>query len=157
MFPPRDVASDAEDAPGVPARLKTVPRSEEPRGDEADQPGQREEEHRAEEVRLLAVGAAVALLAAAVPLQALGAAAVLSNLLTFIVVSLLVPVSRRRLGEDSDTFRVPGGLVVPAISICFCLLLILSLPGMAWLAIGLWLLLGAAVYAFRKPRREVAA
>jgi APA family basic amino acid/polyamine antiporter len=97
-------------------------------------------------------GLAVSLLAAIVPLQALGAAAVLSNLVTFIVVSLLVLVARSRPGGTDDAFRAPGGAAIPVASIFACLVLMLSLPSFAWLAIGSWLVVGAGIYTLRGRR-----
>jgi APA family basic amino acid/polyamine antiporter len=48
--------------------------------------------------------------------------------------------------EAKRPFRVPGSPIVPVLGIAMCLLLMFSLPSENWLRLGVWLLIGFAIY-----------
>ncbi|MGB9606158.1 MAG: amino acid permease C-terminal domain-containing protein, partial [Bryobacteraceae bacterium] len=68
------------------------------------------------------------------------------TLFAFAAVAAGVIVLRRTQPERSRAFRVPGAPWVPALSILFCLILMLSLPLQTWLRFLGWMAAGAAVY-----------
>jgi APA family basic amino acid/polyamine antiporter len=70
----------------------------------------------------------------------------IGTLFAFIVVSAGVIVLRKTQPERPRSFRVPGGSWVPAISIAFCLALMISLPLETWVRFFVWLLAGFAIY-----------
>ncbi len=70
----------------------------------------------------------------------------IGTLFIFCVTNASVPVLRARCG-DSRSFKVPfGPYVCPLAGVLSCLALMLCLPGLAWLALGGWLLLGFLIH-----------
>jgi APA family basic amino acid/polyamine antiporter len=79
----------------------------------------------------------------------IGTFADLSNigtLFAFIVVSAGVIALRRSQPERPRGFRVPLVPLVPALSIIFCLLLMLGLPLETWIRFFVWLIIGLTIY-----------
>jgi APA family basic amino acid/polyamine antiporter len=79
----------------------------------------------------------------------IGTFADLSNigtLFAFIVVSAGVIALRRTQPERTRGFRVPLVPLVPALSIVFCLLLMLGLPLETWIRFFVWLVIGLTIY-----------
>lgn len=70
----------------------------------------------------------------------------IGTLFAFAAVAAGVIVLRRTQPERPRGFRVPGAPWVPALSILFCLILMLSLPLQTWLRFFGWMAAGAAVY-----------
>jgi APA family basic amino acid/polyamine antiporter len=90
----------------------------------------------------------------------IGTFADLSNigtLFAFIGVSAAVIVLRRTQPDRPRGFRVPGSPWIPALSILFCLILMLSLPLQTWVRFAVWLLIGLGVYyAFGRKHSQLA-
>ena len=63
------------------------------------------------------------------------------------LVSVAVPVLRRRRPELERPFRVPFSPVVPIVSALACLYLMLNLSVETWLRFLVWLVVGLVVYA----------
>jgi APA family basic amino acid/polyamine antiporter len=87
----------------------------------------------------------------------IGTLADLSNigtLFAFVLVSIGVIVLRVREPERYRGFRVPGGWVIPALSVCFCLLLMAGLPIITWFRFLIWLLIGLVIYCFYSRHRS---
>jgi APA family basic amino acid/polyamine antiporter len=87
----------------------------------------------------------------------IGTLADLSNigtLFAFVLVSLGVLILRFREPERRRSFRAPGGVVVPVLSILFCVLLMSGLPVMTWLRFFGWLVIGLAIYWFYSRKRS---
>jgi APA family basic amino acid/polyamine antiporter len=79
----------------------------------------------------------------------IGTFADLSNigtLFAFIVVSAGVIALRRSQPERPRGFKVPLVPFVPALSIIFCLLLMLGLPLETWIRFFVWLVIGLTIY-----------
>jgi APA family basic amino acid/polyamine antiporter len=79
----------------------------------------------------------------------IGTFADLSNigtLFAFIVVSAGVIALRRSQPERPRGFKVPLVPFVPALSILFCLLLMLGLPLETWIRFFVWLVIGLTIY-----------
>lgn len=79
----------------------------------------------------------------------------IGTLFAFIVVSAGVIVLRRTQPDRPRSFRVPGAPWVPALSIVFCLVLMLALPLQTWLRFVVWLAIGLAIYFAFGRRRSV--
>ncbi len=88
----------------------------------------------------------------------MGTLAELSNigtLFAFILVSAGVIVLRSKQPERRRGFRVPGGaLVIPVLSIFFCVLLMAGLPARTWMRFFVWLLIGLIVYVLYSRKRS---
>lgn len=95
-------------------------------------------------------GAVLMVLATFAPLRALGDLAVLSSLVNFVIVGLLVLKSRRQSASEPLPFSIPGGPIVPVLSIAFSLLLIVSIPRMAYLWLALWWIAGMVLYSLTR-------
>jgi APA family basic amino acid/polyamine antiporter len=70
----------------------------------------------------------------------------IGTLFAFIIVSAGVIVLRRTQPDRPRGFRVPGSPITPAISIVFCLVLMMALPLETWLRFFVWLVIGFGIY-----------
>jgi APA family basic amino acid/polyamine antiporter len=90
----------------------------------------------------------------------IGTLADLSNigtLFAFVLVSIGVLVLRLREPERRRGFRVPGGPVIPVLSVIFCVLLMSGLPMITWLRFFIWLAIGLVIYfLYSRHRSEFA-
>ena len=90
----------------------------------------------------------------------IGTLADLSNigtLFAFVLVSIGVIVLRFREPERHRGFRVPGGPIIPALSVIFCFLLMAGLPIITWMRFLVWLVIGLAIYfLYSRHRSEFA-
>jgi APA family basic amino acid/polyamine antiporter len=87
----------------------------------------------------------------------IGTLADLSNigtLFAFVLVSIGVIVLRYRDPHRRRGFRVPGGPVIPALSVIFCLLLMTGLPIRTWYRFIIWLVIGLVIYFFYSRHRS---
>lgn len=92
------------------------------------------------------LGILVSLVAAFVPLAALGELVSIGTLFAFILVCAGVLYLRRTQPELPRPFRCPGVPVVPVLGILACLYLISGLPWETQVRLVIWLLLGFIVY-----------
>ncbi len=86
-----------------------------------------------------------------------GSLAEMSNigtLFAFVLVSIGVLVLRRREPQRHRGFCVPGGPVVPVLSVLFSLLLMAGLPAITWVRFFVWLIIGLMVYFFYSRKRS---
>ncbi len=94
----------------------------------------------------------------------IGTLADLSNigtLFAFVLVSIGVIVLRLREPGRRRGFVVPGGPIIPALSVIFCFLLMAGLPIITWYRFIIWLVIGLFIYflysrhrsEFARPRR----
>jgi APA family basic amino acid/polyamine antiporter len=87
----------------------------------------------------------------------IGTLADLSNigtLFAFVLVSVGVLILRYREPERRRGFRVPGGPVIPVLSILFCFLLMMGLPIITWTRFVVWLVIGLVVYVLYSRKRS---
>jgi APA family basic amino acid/polyamine antiporter len=87
----------------------------------------------------------------------IGTLADLSNigtLFAFVLVSIGVLVLRYREPERRRGFRVPGGPVIPVLSVIFCVLLMSGLPIITWFRFFIWLVIGLVIYFFYSRHRS---
>jgi APA family basic amino acid/polyamine antiporter len=91
----------------------------------------------------------------------IGTLADLSNigtLFAFVLVSIGVVILRVRDPERRRGFRVPGGPVIPVLSVLFCGLLMAGLPIITWARFVIWLVIGLAIYfGYSRHRTEFSA
>ena len=78
----------------------------------------------------------------------------IGTLFAFALVSIGVIVLRYKDPERKRGFRVPGGPVIPVLSVLFCILLMAGLPIMTWLRFFVWLGIGLVVYFFYSRKRS---
>ena len=79
----------------------------------------------------------------------IGTLADLSNigtLFAFMLVSIGVIVLRHREPDRRRGFVVPGGPVIPALSVILCFLLMTGLPIKTWYRLAIWLVIGLFIY-----------
>ncbi|HEV2136954.1 MAG TPA: amino acid permease [Terracidiphilus sp.] len=87
----------------------------------------------------------------------IGTVANLSNigtLFAFVLVSVAVVILRYREPDRPRGFRAPLGPVFPALSIIFCILLMMGLEVMTWMAFFAWLLIGLLIYFLYSRHRS---
>jgi basic amino acid/polyamine antiporter, APA family len=91
-------------------------------------------------------GIAVAIFTGLFPIQILGQMVNIGTLLAFVLVCAGVWVLRRTRPDLERPFRTPLVSVVSFGGILCCLLLMFTLPLDTWLRLGVWLVLGLAIY-----------
>jgi APA family basic amino acid/polyamine antiporter len=70
----------------------------------------------------------------------------IGTLFAFVLVSIAVIVLRYREPERHRSFRAPFGPLFPILSIFFCIILMMGLEIMTWVAFFIWLVIGLVVY-----------
>ena len=101
------------------------------------------------------IGAAVALVAALVPINILGEMVSIGTLAAFILVCGSVIYLRRTDRHMKRPFRAPAVPVVPMLGILFCLLLMIGLPLDTWLRLVIWMAIGLVIYFFYGRKHSV--
>jgi len=81
----------------------------------------------------------------------------IGTLFAFVIVSAGVIILRRTQPAEPRGFRVPLVPVLPAVSIVFCFVLMLSLPLETWLRFVVWLVVGLGIYFFYGRKRTAEA
>ena len=92
------------------------------------------------------IGSAVAIAASMTPIGTLEEMVNIGTLAAFVLVSLAVPILRKRRPDLKRSFRVPGNPWVPWLSALLCFYLILNLSVETWLRFIGWMLIGFVVY-----------
>ncbi|MEN6302602.1 MAG: amino acid permease [Armatimonadia bacterium] len=99
-------------------------------------------------------GAAVATMAALIPLRILAELVNIGTLLAFVIVCVAVLVMRRTNPDVERPFRCPWVPVIPILGTLFCLMLMFSLPTENWLRLGVWLVIGLLIYVLYGRRNS---
>ena len=87
----------------------------------------------------------------------IGTVANLSNigtLFAFVLVSMAVMILRYREPNRRRGFKTPLGPVFPVLSIVFCILLMMGLEILTWMAFFVWLVIGLLIYFFYSRHRS---
>ena len=100
-------------------------------------------------------GGVVAVVAAVTPIDVLSEMVSIGTLAAFILVCGAVIYLRRSDPGASRPFRAPGVPWLPICGILCCLALMAGLPGLTWLRLAVWLLLGLIFYAGYGRRHSV--
>jgi APA family basic amino acid/polyamine antiporter len=78
----------------------------------------------------------------------------IGTLFAFVLVAIAVLILRYREPERHRSFRAPFGPVFPVLSIIFCVVLMMGLEVMTWMAFFAWLLAGLLIYFFYSRHRS---
>jgi APA family basic amino acid/polyamine antiporter len=97
-------------------------------------------------ISTLTVGLFVAVLAAALPIDVLTEMVSIGTLLAFVIVCTGVWILRRRNPGLPRPFRTPLVPLVPILGILISLTMMLSLTGVTWVRLFVWLVIGMAIY-----------
>jgi APA family basic amino acid/polyamine antiporter len=102
--------------------------------------------YRTPHINTLITGIGIALLAAVFPLDVLGDLVSMGTLIAFCAVCIGVLILRRTRPELPRTFRVPWAPVICTLGVLSCLMLLYWENWYNWTLMGLWTLLGFAIY-----------
>ncbi len=103
------------------------------------------------------VGTVVALTAALTPIGKLEEMVNIGTLAAFTLVSLAVPVLRKRRPDLKRSFQVPFSPFLPWLAAAICVYLMLNLPLETWIRFIIWMALGFLIYfAYSKNRSRLA-
>ncbi len=94
----------------------------------------------------LIVAAFVSLLAGFIPLGQLAEATSIGTLFAFAVVNVGVLVLRRTRPDLPRGFRTPFFPVTPILGVILCVVVMLGLAGVTWLAFAIWMAVGLLAY-----------
>ncbi|MDA2807281.1 amino acid permease [Nocardiopsis suaedae] len=103
---------------------------------------------------ILILSAAIAVLAAVVPLGHLADATSIGTLFAFGLVNVAVIVLRKRRPDLRRRFTMPLAPLTPALGVLSCAYLMLSMGVATWVTFGVWMLVGLAVYFGYSMRRS---
>ncbi len=78
----------------------------------------------------------------------------IGTLFAFVLVSIAVLILRYREPERHRSFRAPFGPIFPVLSIVFCIVLMMGLEVMTWMAFFAWLVVGLLIYFFYSRHRS---
>ncbi|MFE9093575.1 amino acid permease [Streptomyces sp. NPDC007264] len=92
------------------------------------------------------LGTVIAVVAGFTSLSELAELVNIGTLFAFVVVAIGVIILRRTRPDLHRAFRTPFVPVVPVLSVCASLWLMLNLPAETWLRFVVWLVIGFAVY-----------
>jgi amino acid transporter len=73
----------------------------------------------------------------------------IARLATYIGTAASVPVLRRKLPSTPRTIRLPGGPLIPIAALAICVVFLSAATVKNWIAGGIALAIGAAIYLFR--------
>ena len=77
----------------------------------------------------------------------LAVASTVVRLLGYIICIASLPAIRRERGDEPDSFRLPGGYLIPLLALGICLWLIAQSKLQSWIVVGILLALGGVLYA----------
>jgi APA family basic amino acid/polyamine antiporter len=81
----------------------------------------------------------------------------IGTLFAFVLVAAAVLILRYREPERPRSFRTPLGPIFPVLSILFCIVLMMGLEVMTWMAFFAWLVIGLVIYfLYSRHRSEFA-
>ncbi|HNI69998.1 MAG TPA: amino acid permease C-terminal domain-containing protein, partial [Marmoricola sp.] len=81
----------------------------------------------------------------------------IGTLTAFLLVSIAVPVLRKRRPDFDRPFKVPFSPVIPILSAVICSYLMLTLPLETWVRFLIWMVLGFVIYfAYGYKRSRLA-
>ncbi|WP_053655472.1 amino acid permease [Streptomyces sp. MMG1121] len=92
------------------------------------------------------LGVIIAIVAGFTSLAELAELVNIGTLFAFIVVAISVIILRRTRPDLPRAFRTPWVPVIPVLSVCSSLWLMLNLPAETWLRFAIWMVIGFVVY-----------
>ncbi|MEU1010160.1 amino acid permease [Streptomyces sp. NPDC005890] len=94
------------------------------------------------------LGVIIAIVAGFTSLSELAELVNIGTLFAFVVVAISVIILRRTRPDLHRAFRTPWVPVIPVLSVCASLWLMLNLPAETWLRFAIWMVIGFVVYFF---------
>ena len=91
-------------------------------------------------------GGIIALIASLTPIGRLEEMVNIGTLTAFVLVSLAVPILRKRRPDLKRGFVVPWNPVIPWLSAALCTYLILNLSIETWIRFVVWMAVGVVIY-----------
>lgn len=92
------------------------------------------------------VGLLAALLAGEFDLHYLALIANIGSLIVFLLISYIVIRMRKKFPEMKRPFKVPGGKIIPVLSIIICIFLLINISLDAWMTYIVWIVVGLCFY-----------
>jgi amino acid transporter len=77
----------------------------------------------------------------------------IARLATYIGTAASVPVLRRKMPATPRTIRLPGGPAIPIAALAICLVFLSAATAKNWIAGGIALAVGAAIYVLRRHKQ----
>jgi basic amino acid/polyamine antiporter, APA family len=102
----------------------------------------------------ISIGLLVALVAALTPVGTLEVMVNIGTLAAFTLVSIAVPVLRRKRPDLNRPFKVPGSPWLPLLAAAISIYLMLTLPVETWIRFLAWMALGIGIYFVYGYRRS---
>jgi len=103
------------------------------------------------------IGTAVALIASLTPIGKLEEMVNIGTLAAFTLVSISVPILRRRRPDLPRSFKVPFNPVLPILAAVICVYLMNNLSVETWIRFLVWMALGFVIYfAYSRNHRLLA-
>ena len=88
----------------------------------------------------------IGLFAAFVPMNVVGEMTSIGTLLAFLMVCVGILILRKTDPDAKRPFKVPFVPLIPILGILVCLVMMAFLPWETWLRLGVWLVIGLAIY-----------
>jgi APA family basic amino acid/polyamine antiporter len=105
----------------------------------------------------LIIGALVALVASLTPIGALEEMVNIGTLAAFTLVSIAVPILRKRRPDLKRSFKVPFSPVLPILAAVVAVYLMLNLSLETWIRFVIWMALGFIIYfTYSRHRSRLA-
>ena len=105
----------------------------------------------------LLIGATVALIASLTPIGKLEEMVNIGTLAAFTLVSIAVPILRKRRPDLKRSFKVPFNPYLPILAAVVCVYLMLNLSLETWIRFVIWMVLGFVIYfAYSRYRSRLA-
>ncbi len=96
----------------------------------------------------------VSIFAGFVPVKVVGELVSMGTLFAFVLVCIGVMVMRKTEPNANRPFRTPLVPVVPILGILVCASMMVSLPGLTWLNMFIWMAIGLVVYFFYSSKHS---
>ncbi|MBK5430086.1 amino acid permease [Bacillus sp. TH25] len=100
-------------------------------------------------------GIIAALISGLIDLNVLAHLVNMGTLSAFVLVAVAVIVMRRTHPDLPRAFKAPLVPFLPALTVIFCLYLMLQLSATAWISFGVWMVIGIVVYFAYSRKRSV--
>ena len=105
----------------------------------------------------LIIGTTVALIASLTPIGKLEEMVNIGTLAAFTLVSIAVPILRKRRPDLKRSFKVPFNPYLPILAAVVCIYLMLNLSLETWIRFVIWMVLGFVIYfAYSRYRSRLA-